>query len=88
MQRTAVFLDKSPAVLFMKFYDFFSRTPEKELDFLSQSSKIEFTEQLKQKGLVAQLGERRVRNAEAEGSNPFGSMICDLHQKGSIAQLG
>lgn len=24
-------------------------------------------------GLVAQLGERRVRNAEVEGSNPFGS---------------
>ena len=27
-------------------------------------------------GLVAQLGERRVRNAEAEGSNPFGSIFC------------
>ncbi len=28
-------------------------------------------------GLVAQLGERRVRNAEVEGSNPFGSTtIC------------
>ena len=26
-------------------------------------------------GPVAQLGERRVRNAEAEGSNPFGSTI-------------
>ncbi len=26
-------------------------------------------------GLVAQLGERCVRNAEVEGSNPFGSTL-------------
>ena len=31
---------------------------------------------MKSKGLVAQLGERRVRNAEVEGSNPFGSIRC------------
>ena len=30
---------------------------------------------MKSKGLVAQLGERRVRNAEVEGSNPFGSIL-------------
>ena len=28
---------------------------------------------LQSQGPVAQLGERRVRNAEVEGSNPFGS---------------
>ncbi len=29
-------------------------------------------------GRVAQLGERGVRNAEVEGSNPFASTICLL----------
>jgi hypothetical protein len=29
-------------------------------------------------GAVAQLGERRVRNAEVEGSIPFGSTIPDI----------
>ncbi len=31
-------------------------------------------ERIKMFGVVAQLGERSVRNAEAEGSNPFGSI--------------
>ena len=37
-------------------------------------------------GLVAQLGERRVRNAEVEGSNPFGStnLRCAI---GKVAHL-
>ena len=30
-------------------------------------------------GLVAQLGERCVRNAEVEGSNPFGSTDLKIH---------
>ena len=32
-------------------------------------------------GPVAQLGERRVRNAEVEGSSPFGSTIIVRHKK-------
>ena len=39
-------------------------------------------------GLVAQLGERCVRNAEVEGSNPFRSMEQTFYKYGSIAQLG
>ena len=31
-------------------------------------------------GGVAQLGERCVRNAEAEGSNPFGSTTGEKHK--------
>jgi hypothetical protein len=31
-------------------------------------------------GAVAQLGERRVRNAEVEGSSPFRSTSLDNHQ--------
>lgn len=39
-------------------------------------------------GGVAQLGERCVRNAEVEGSNPFRSMEQRFYKYGSIAQLG
>ena len=42
----------------------------------------------KHHGLVAQLGERCVRNAEVEGSNPFRSMEQKFYKYGSIAQLG
>lgn len=39
------------------------------------------------RGLVAQLGERCVRNAEAEGSIPFESTKKDKHKKASLRAM-
>ena len=38
-------------------------------------------------GRVAQLGERGVRNAEVEGSNPFASTILSIHLSASSVGL-
>ena len=39
-------------------------------------------------GLVAQLGERRVRNAEVKGSNPSRSILRDNPNKPTVAFVG
>ena len=59
-------------IIFVQYYKFwqtlFTNTAECGIVFSLMRSKKIF-------GFVAQLGERRVRNAEVEGSSPFGSTI-------------
>ena len=57
------------------------------LAFFNERATIKQSDTFDQ-GLVAQLGERCVRNAEVEGSNPFRSMEQKFYKYGSIAQLG